>query len=248
LGAGALTLVIVTRLAGTTRLGLSASSSWVSGLVLLLYAVPFSFAYVSLTAGTGALVLFGAVQVTMLLTAHVKGERSSWLQWVGLVAAIAGLVWLVLPAVAAPPLDGVLLMALAGMAWGAYSLRGRSAHEPLAHTAATFVWAAPLSMLAIGFCWSTVHADAVGLLLALVSGAVTSGLGYVAWHAAIRGLTATRAAVVQLTVPVLAAIGGVVFIGERLSLRLAVSAAAVLGGVCMALLGRARSAATHGRS
>jgi drug/metabolite transporter (DMT)-like permease len=215
-------------------------SAWISGLVLVLYAVPFSFAYLSLTAGTGALILFGSVQVTMLVAAWASGERPSTAQWGGLVMAIAGLVGLLLPGITAPPAHGAALMILAGVCWGVYTLRGRGAGNPLQHTAANFIVTAPLVLAVMAASWPALHADRRGMLLAASSGALTSGLGYVLWYEALKGLTATRAAVVQLAVPVIAALGGVVFIGERISLRLVLGGAVVLGGIAMTLVARDR--------
>ena len=188
------------------------SGSWLSGLILFLYAIPFSFAYTSLTAGTGALILFGFVQVTMMVAALVGGERPHRLQWVGLILALGGLIYLVSPGLKAPPLTGSLLMALAGVMWGVYSLRGRGARNPLQLNMSNFVRALPLAILVSVLTRDRMFASTSGILIALASGAITSGLGYVLWYTALRSLTATRAAIVQLLVPILAAAGGVVFL------------------------------------
>jgi drug/metabolite transporter (DMT)-like permease len=238
LAAGAGMLVLV---AASTRAGaLQASGSWMSAALLFLYAVPFSFAYVSLTTGTGALILFGAVQVTMMMAALWSGERPHPLQWLGLGLALAGLVYLVLPGLAAPSAVGSALMALAGISWGLYSLRGRGVANPLSQTTSNFVRAVPLAIVVSLIARAQAHVTWPGALLAVASGALTSGLGYVLWYAALRRVTATRAAVVQLTVPVLAGAGGVIFLGETISSRLVVSAMVVLGGVSLALVGRER--------
>jgi drug/metabolite transporter (DMT)-like permease len=220
----------------------ASSGTWGSALVLFLYAVPFAFAYTRLTAGTGALILFGGVQVTMITAAIRTGERPRPQQWIGLSLAVAGLVYLVLPGVQAPSAAGAALMATAGAAWGVYSLRGRGNANPLAQTAGNFLRVLPFIAAVNLLLVTRVHAGARGLGLAVASGALASGLGYVVWYAALRALTATRAAVVQLAVPVLAAAGGVVFLSETVTPRLAASSVLVLGGIGLALAGRERMA------
>lgn len=234
LAAGAATLLAVTliRRRGSFHLG----GSWLSATVLFFYAVPFTYAFVSLTAGAGALMLSGSVQVTMMLAALGYGERPHPQHWLGLALAFGGLVYLVLPGLAAPPLAGSLSMALAGAAWGVYSLRGRGLPGPLDQTTSNFVRSLPLVILVTVLARSGVHAQPIGILLALVCGAVTSGLGYAFWYAALQGKTATRAAVVQLPVPILAGAGGVIFLGEAISRRLAIAAVVVLGGIAIALI------------
>ena len=220
--------------------GVRLKGSWLSAAVLFLYAIPFSFAYTSLTAGTGALILFGVVQLTMVMAAVLAGERPHWSQWIGLALASSGLVYLVLPGLRAPSLSGSLLMALAGIMWGVYSLRGRGAANPLQLNMSNFVRALPLTAIVSVLTLSHTYVTSTGILLALTSGAITSGLGYVLWYTALRNLTATRAAIVQLMVPVLAGAGGVAFLGETLSLRLVLSGIVVLGGIALALTGRQR--------
>ena len=222
---------------GSRRLG----GSFAAGLALALYALPFSFAYLSLTAGTGAILAFGAVQATMIAAALFGGERPGAGAWIGFVIALAGLVLLVAPGVEAPPATGALLMLVAGAAWGIYSLLGRAAVNPIAATAGNFLRAAPFALAASLITLGSAHTDGRGALLAVISGAVTSGLGYVAWYAALPGLGAMRAATAQLAVPAMAAIGGVVLLGEPPTLRLAGAAALVLGGVALALRSRASS-------
>lgn len=207
----------------------------VQPIMLLLYATTFSFAYLSLGSGTGALILFGSVQATMILAALWSGERPRMLEGLGLVLALGGLACLVAPGLTAPAPLGSALMAAAGVAWGIYSLRGRGSVSALGDTARNFLIAAPLSLVVAGFAFRAVHLSPPGVALAVVSGAVTSGLGYVAWFAALRRLTAIRAAIVQLAVPALAAGGGVVFLSERVSLRLVLSALLILGGVGLAV-------------
>ncbi|MET0981536.1 MAG: DMT family transporter, partial [Telluria sp.] len=234
---GALALALIVRLRRGARP--AAPSDWWSAAMLFAYVAFFSFAYVSLPAGTGALVLFGAVQLTMFGVALRRGERFPLPGWIGLALAGAGLVYLVLPGVAAPPLAGTLSMALAGVAWGVYSLRGRGAADPLGVTAVNFLCAAPFA-LALWLPFAGVaHADGRGVLLAVVSGALTSGVGYALWYTALRGLSAMRAATVQLSVPPLAALGAVLWLGEALTLRLVLASIAILGGIALVLRHRA---------
>lgn len=217
-----------------------AAGSWASGAALYGYAIAFSLAYVSLEAGTGALVLFAFVQVTMIAAGLRGGERPGTMQWLGLASALGGLAYLLAPGASAPPPLGAGLMALAGVAWGAYSLRGRGAVRPVAATAGNFARAAPLAVVGtvVGLAVTDARVSGYGAGLAVASGALASGLGYALWYRALRGHTATTAAVVQLSVPVLAAAGGVLLLGERPTLRLALAAALVLGGVAAVMLGR----------
>jgi len=232
---GAAVLMLI---AASTRPRRQCAGSWISAGWLLLYAIPFSFAYASLSTGTGALLLFGAVQVTMMVVAFSSGERPRFVQWCGFVLAMSGLVYLVLPGVSAPSPGGAALMMLAGASWGVYSLRGRGALNPIGQTTGNFVRAAPVAVVVFAFAHGSVRTSAGGLGLAVASGTLASALGYIAWYHALRGLTATRAAVVQLSVPVLAASAGVVMLGEALTTRLLTATVAVLAGVAMALLAR----------
>jgi drug/metabolite transporter (DMT)-like permease len=222
------------------------AGSWGSALALFAYAAAFSLAYLSLTAATGALLLFAAVQVTMIGVGLVRGERLTALQGAGLVLAFAGLVGMLLPGLSAPPLAGALLMVVAGAAWGAYSLRGRRATlrgtDATTETAGNFVRAAPMALALLGVAWAVtgaLHVDPAGVCLALASGALTSGMGYALWYAALRGLTAATAASVQLSVPVITAVAGVVLLSEPLTARLVLASAAVLGGIALVIRGRA---------
>jgi drug/metabolite transporter (DMT)-like permease len=232
---GAAALLLAT---ASMRQPARASGSWTSAALLFLYAVPFSMAYGSLTAATGALILFGCVQLTMITAVLWGGERSRGLEWSGLALALSGLVYLLLPGLSAPPPAGAALMAVAGIAWGGYSVRGRRSIAPLRDTAGNFARAVPFALAVTVVMVMRVNLSVRGTVLALVSGILASGFGYVAWYAALRGLTGTRAALVQLSVPVLAACGGVVFLGERLSTRLVGSAGLVLGGIALALAAR----------
>ena len=210
----------------------------VSALALFAYAAGFSIAYRELTAGTGALLLFGAVQVTMITLGLLRGERPSGAEWLGLAVALGGLGWLVSPGLASPPPFGATLMMLAGAAWGVYSLRGRKLGDPLQTTAANFLWAVPPGLVFFMVAKGTPFLSTPGLVWAVLSGALASGVGYAVWYATLPRLTATRAATLQLTVPVLAALGGVIFLGETISVRLVLAALLVLGGVALAILGR----------
>jgi len=215
--------------------------SGISAALLFLYAITFSFAYLSLSAGTGALILFGSVQVTMLLVALQRGERPQATEWVGLGLALGGLVYLVLPGLAAPPLLGSALMMMAGIAWGFYSIRGRGSQNPLADTAGNFVYAVPMVLVILLIAFRNINLSINGILLATLSGALASGVGYVIWYAALRGLTTTRAAIVQLSVPVIAAWSGVVLLAETVSTRLLLAGMMILGGIGLSVLSRGKS-------
>jgi len=221
----------------------AAAADWRSAAALAVYAVAFSWAYVSLSAGTGALLLFGAVQATMIAAAIAEGERAPWLEWCGLAIAVGGVVYLVSPGLAAPAPVGSGLMIAAGIGWGVYSLRGRRAGSPLPATAGNFLRAAPLALLVsvgAGALAQPIVLTGRGAVLALASGVLASGVGYVIWYAALRGLTALRAATVQLSVPILTAAGGILLLGETLSLRFAVATLLILGGVALSLSTRRR--------
>ncbi|HEU4723722.1 MAG TPA: DMT family transporter [Candidatus Eisenbacteria bacterium] len=235
--AGAVALAIVVRLRHGS---LASAGNWGSAIALFVYAAGFSFAYLSLSAGTGALLLFGAVQMTMIVIGLRSGERLHGRQWIGLALALAGLVGLVLPGVTAPPLAGSLLMLSAGAAWGVYSIRGRGQRDPIRVTAGNFLLATPIAALLSLAGWRAASWDSAGVGYAIVSGALTSGIGYAIWYTALPGLRATSAAAVQLSVPVLAALGGVVLLGETVTPRLALTAAAVLSGIAMVVTARGR--------
>ena len=225
------------------------SGSWRSAAALAGYAVAFSFAYLQLTAGIGALLLFGAVQLTIVGAALYAGERARPLEWTGLGAAVAGLIYLSIPGLTAPPLVGSVLMVAAGIAWGFYTIHGRTVADPLAATTGNFARSVPLvavaAPLAAVVAAAPLSLSPTGILLAVTSGGLTSALGYVVWYRALRGLSAIRAATVQLAVPVLSAIGGVAFLGERVSVRLVVSGAMILGGIALTVMSRLRSPAAR---
>lgn len=213
----------------------SVSVDWRSALMLFLYAVTFSFAYVTLETGTGALLLFGLVQLTMISVGLWQGQRPNALAWAGMVVAIAGLLYLVAPGLSAPSLHGAVLMGIAGIAWGIYSLRGKRVHEPITATTGNFMGAVPMALIVWLFFLQDLNLNATGVMLATVSGALTSGVGYVIWYTALPGLTPTKAASVQLSVPAIAGLGGVLLLSEPLTIRLVVATVAILGGIAIVL-------------
>jgi drug/metabolite transporter (DMT)-like permease len=209
-----------------------------SAFFLFAYAVCFSFAYVSLTIATGALILFGSVQLTMIVAALFAGERPKIIEWIGLLVALCGLVYLVFPGLAAPPLFGSALMAAAGVAWGFYTLRGRGSANPLADTAGNFVYAAFMIIpVSVPFL-PKIHSTQKGVIFAVLSGAIASGMGYAVWYAALKYHTAARAAILQLCVPLLTAAGGVIFLSEEIAPRLIVATLLILGGIALAIFGK----------
>ena len=212
--------------------------SWTASVMLFLYAITFSYAYISLDTATGALILFGSVQVTMILASLFTGTRLHLAEWAGVIMAFAGFVYLVKPGLSTPSATGFLLMAIAGIAWGFYTLRGRGSGYPLLDTAYNFLRTAPLVIILLAFTFSGAEYSTQGILLAIVSGALASGLGYAVWYAALAGLSSTLAAVVQLLVPVIAAAGGVIFAGESISLHFVLSSLLILGGILTVTLGR----------
>ena len=214
--------------------------NWVSAAFLFLYAITFSFAYLSLTTGTGALILFGSVQVTMIISALRNGERPHRLEWLGLILALGGLVYLVFPGLTAPSPIGSVLMTIAGISWGFYTIRGRGSQNPLAETAGNFFYSVPMVLVILVLAFKDVSVSPIGVIYAVLSGALTSGVGYVIWYAALRGLTTTRAATVQLSVPVLAAWSGVMFLAEAVSARLVVAGVLILGGIALAVSNRGK--------
>ncbi|MBO9547950.1 DMT family transporter [Pseudomonas sp.] len=235
LASGAAFLLLLIRL---RKPGMALGGSWKGGLALYLYAYLFSVAYLQLGAGVGALVLFGAVQITMFAVAWLRGERLSARTLLGMLIAFAGLVLLLLPGAEAPPLLSALVMAASGVAWGAYSLLGKGSPNPLADTAGNFVRSLPL-LLVLGvvmLALARTHVSPAGLLYALASGVLASGAGYAVWYGVVKQVSAQQAATMQLSVPVIAALGGVVLIGEPMSLRLLLASLVVLGGVALALL------------
>ena len=234
-GAVALWLIMRIRI-GAHRAPLQ--GSWPSALALFVYAGAFSFAYITLSAATGALLLFGAVQATMILWGLRKGEPVQLRQLFGLALALAGLIALLLPGLSAPPLGGAILMLSAGVAWGIYSLRGKGTRDAISATAGNFLRALPFAAVLAVLLFTRMRLDRAGVGYAILSGAIASGLGYVIWYSALPSLKATSAATVQLSVPVLAAAGGILLLGEALTLRFVLASIAVLGGIALVVMSR----------
>ena len=232
---GALVLWV---LVSTFRRNVRGKGNWGSALALLAYAAALSYAYIDLPTGLGALLLFAAVQVTMIGHALTHGERLQVVQWLGFGLAIAGLVGLLLPGLTAPPLIGSTLMLASGVAWGVYSLRGKGAGDPTRVTAGNFMRAVPIALLLSLLTLGQMQWDATGVLYAVISGGITSGLGYSLWYMVLPHLRSTTAASLQLSVPVIASLGGVLFVGEALTLRLVLAAIAILGGIALVIRGR----------
>ncbi len=216
--------------------------SWLSALALFVYAAGFSCAYVKLPAAVGALILFGAVQTTMIGYGLWCGERMGGVQVAGLCAAFAGLISLLLPGLSAPPVASSLVMVTAGVAWGIYSLRGKGSGDPMIATAGNFLRAVPFTALLYVITVADASLDGAGIWYAVVSGGLASGVGYAIWYAALPGLKATNAATIQLSVPVVAAVGGVIFLGETITLRLLLSSAGILGGVALVIMSKKQCA------
>lgn len=229
---GSMMLVLLVWRPGRRSAG---KGNWKSAAALFAYASLFSFAYLSLSAATGALLLFGAVQATMIGFGLWSGERLNVVQVAGFIIALLGLVFLLLPGLTAPPLIGAALMIGAGVAWGIYSLRGRGQANPARVTAGNFLLAVPMALILSLLFLNEVDLDATGVGLAVASGALASGLGYAVWYTVLPQLEATRAATIQLSVPVLTALGGIAFLGESLSIRLVVASIAILGGIAIVL-------------
>ncbi len=236
---GCVMLLAVLKFFGNKKI-LPLRGSWKASAMLFLYAVTFSFAYITLDTGTGALILFGSVQMTIIIISVISGDKLQFLEWAGLLTAFSGFVYLVLPGVSTPSFSGFILMSAAGIGWGIYTLIGRGSENPLSDTAWNFTRALPFFIVIalIVFFTKDIRLSQKGVILAIISGAITSGIGYAVWYAALGGLSAIQAGVVQLLVPVIAALGGVVFVSEEISMRLVVSALLILGGITLAVLGR----------
>jgi drug/metabolite transporter (DMT)-like permease len=215
--------------------------NWTSAFFLFGYAICFSLAYLKLTTATGALILFGSVQLTMIIAALIKGERPNVLEWIGLAFAFAGLVYLMLPSLSAPPFFYSFLMMSAGIAWGFYTLQGKKSENPLADTTGNFIRTIPMILLPAILFLTQIQLSNKGVILAILSGAIASGIGYSVWYAALKYHTATRAAILQLSVPAIAALGGVIFLSESLSVRLLLASSSILGGIGLAIIGRRKS-------
>lgn len=211
---------------------------WISALLLFIYAISFSYAYNLLDTGTGALILFGAVQISMILISLFNGKKLHFTEWIGVFIAFIGFIYLILPGVTAPSLKGFLLMSVSGIAWGVYSIKGQASTNPLYDTAYNFLKSLPFVAVILLLTFKTEHYTLKGILLAIISGSITSGIGYTIWYMALKGLTSVQAAVVQLLVPVIAAFGGVIFIAEIITTRLTMASVLILGGVLIVVLGR----------
>ncbi len=237
LASGAMMLAIIAASLGKTKMAVK-SGHWAVAFFLFVYAIAFSLAYLGLTAGTGALILFGSVQITMVAAALIRGERPGSFEWMGLGAAVGGLIYLVLPGLTSPPLAASLLMAVAGMAWGFYTIRGKGSKDPLADTAGNFLRTVPMIALVAAAMLPWLQITGKGFLLAVLSGAAASGVGYTVWYAALKYHTPTRTAVLQLAVPVLVAVLGIALLGEAATLRLAIAGTLILGGIGLTSLRR----------
>ena len=237
LASGALVLLLLITLhrqADSER----SKGSWLAGFMLFSYACTFSFAYTLLGTAMGALILFGVVQISMIAMSSVSGNQLHLSEWAGLLVAFSGFVYLIFPGLAAPPLFGVILMVLSGVAWAIYSLKGQKSSQALMDTGYNFLRTLPFVVLLMLLNFETAHYTTEGILLAVASGGITSALGYVIWYRALRDLTSTQAAVVQLLVPVITAIGGILFLSEHLSTRLVIASTLILGGILCVIVGR----------
>lgn len=212
--------------------------SYVPAFYLFAYGVAFSYAYISLPSGTGAFILFGTVQITMLSSAILRGERPHFLEWTGLILAISGMAYLVFPGLSAPDPLGALLMLTAGIAWGLYTLKGKGVQDFLQTTTLNFIFTLPMVLILNIFTISHARLSSEGITYALISGSLTSGVGYSIWYLALRGLKTTQAALLQLLVPILAAIGGVIFLSENITTRLVQAGFMIIMGVMVAILGK----------
>lgn len=235
---GAITLFILLGVLKKNQHKNKSRGSWLAGFLLFLYAVSFSYAYLSLDTGTGALILFGSVQITILLISLYTGTHPHLSEWIGIALAFTGFVYLMLPDVSAPSITGFLLMLLAGIAWGGYTLIGRNSSSPLAETSYNFLRTLPFLLVLFVFSLDKIHFSADGIFLAIASGSIASGIGYSIWYAALTHLSNTQAAVVQLLVPIIAALGGVLFVAEPITLRLTIAGLLVLGGVSVVIFGK----------
>lgn len=231
-------LITLTRKANQQETKFKSKGSWLAAIMLFIYAVAFSFGYISLDTGTGALILFGAVQITMIISNVISGNKLHFSEWLGLALAFTGFVYLIIPSLTTPSLVGFVLMSISGVAWALYTLLGRKSKDALSDTAYNFLRTSPLILALLVFGLNNANITATGVILAVLSGAIASGIGYYVWYIALAGLSVTQAAVVQLFVPVIAALGGVIFTSEVITLRLIESSGLVLGGILMVILGR----------
>lgn len=234
---GAITLGLILLLTHKVNSNRS-KGSWPAALMLFIYALSFSYAYISLDAGTGALILFGSVQLSMITISLLSGTRLHYTEWLGVALAFCGFIYLILPGVSTPSGTGFLLMTVSGVAWGGYTLMGKGSESPLSDTGYNFIRTLPLVAIMLIIGLSEISYSSKGITLAILSGAFASGIGYSIWYLALPLLTSTQAAVVQLTVPLFATLGGVLFLNELVNTRLFISTALILGGILLVVLGR----------
>lgn len=234
---GAVVLCVILSFQRNNQDALS-KGSWMASFTLFLYAITFSYAYLSVDTGTGALILFGSVQITMIILSIIGGTRLHITEWFGVVIAITGFIYFILPNVSTPSMNGFILMTISGISWGVYTLIGRRSKNPLTDTTYNFVRTIPFVVLLAVFTLDNMSYSNDGVILALLSGGITSGVGYTIWYIALNDLSSTQASVIQLSVPIIAAIGGVIFVSELITFRLIISAIIVLGGILMVVLGK----------
>ncbi|MEO8574632.1 MAG: DMT family transporter [Pyrinomonadaceae bacterium] len=238
LASGALALIVISYFFSKAGKSGLRRGNWFSAFFLFAYAICFSFAYIGLTAATGALILFSSVQFTMIAVTLFRGDRPNGLEWLGLLTALCGLLYLVLPGLSSPPLFASVLMAAAGMAWGFYTLRGKGSTDPLGDTTGNFIRAVPMIVVGAIPFFSTINLSTRGIVLAMLSGALASGVGYTVWYSVLKHHTSTRAAVLQLAVPMIAAFGGVLLLSEVMTTRLLIAATLILSGIGLTIVGR----------
>ena len=234
---GIIVLLLVSKIfneKGTT----TRNRNWISSVALFLYAVTFSYAYISLDTGTGALILFGAVQITMILASLIFGNKLHLAEWLGIISACSGFVYLIKPSLTTPSITGFILMTIAGIAWGIYTLRGKGSKQAIQDSAVNFFYTSPFIVTLLIIEFTNTNLSRSGILLAMASGAIASGIGYTVWYMTVKRLSTLQASIVQLLVPVIAAGGGVIFAQETISMRLVISAIAILGGILLVLSGQ----------
>jgi len=230
-------LIVILKIVNRPDVSVS-KGSWKASFMLFVYAICFSLAYISLDTGMGALILFAAVQVTIIMIGLLSGNRLYFIEWLGTVVAFLGFIYLVLPGLSAPPLIGFILMSIAGVAWGFYTLAGKASKNPLSDTTYNFIRTLPFVVVLVLITIQNSNLTSEGIVLAIISGGITSGIGYTVWYVALNGLSAIQAAVLQLLVPIIAALGGVLFADEALSLRLVISSVLILGGILTVIVGK----------
>ena len=234
---GAVVLLLILKLYNSQSQN-SSKGNWLSSFMLFLYAVTFSFAYISLDTGTGALIMFGSVQITIILLSIISGNRLNIYEWLGVTIAFLGFVYLILPGVSSPSLIGFSLMTIAGIAWGIYTLKGKESKNPLRDTTYNFIRTIPFIIILLVSTIQHSSYSTKGVVLAIISGGITSGIGYTIWYMAMEGLSKIQTAVIQLLVPIIAAFGGVIFVDEKITFRLSIASILVLGGILVVVLGR----------